>query len=133
MMPSPTHRGFIALISVLVISFMLMSLALLASENGLRTRMNTTVIEDRLVAAHRARSCASIALLRVAQDASYSPDKETVLLSRDQSCEIEEASGSDEHKMIRTNGRTGSSISRVYVEASIASTSAVTILTWFEI
>lgn len=134
MTSSATHRGFMALISVLVISFILTSFALLAGENGLRARMNTTAIEDRLVAAHRARSCASIALLRMAQDSSYSqgPDKETVLLASDQVCEIEEVFGSDERKVIRASGQAGASIARVYLEAAIASTSAITLLTWSE-
>ena len=132
MTPSPIRRGYIALISVLAISFAMMTIALLASENGLRARMNTSAFEDRIMAAHRARSCAFIALLYKAQEGSYRPEYEIVWLTEKHRCVIEGVLGTDEHMTIETNARVGKSISHVHMEAVFALTPAITITGWLE-
>lgn len=121
MTPYMPHRGYIALISVLTLSFMLMTFGALASENGLRARWNTIALEDRIAAAQRARACASAALLTLAQDRSYrfAPNGETMQLSPELICTIEEASEMGDRLFIKTSAQVGTSVSRLRVEAEI--------------
>lgn len=128
------HRGYIALISVLIISFLLMVFAVLAGENGFRTRMNVTAAEDRLSATHQARSCAFAGLLFLAQDSSYELREfpETVWLTGQEACTVEGALD-DKHVSITASGRTSESTTWVQVEGYFASTSALTLSKWLEI
>lgn len=132
---TPLQRGYVALISVLIISFALMTLAMLAGENGFRARMNTTALEDRLAASHRARSCVSVALLQTAQDSSFrpGPEGEAIWLTQEQACTIGEISGDDELLVVRTSAVVGAGVGRVHVEAKFEPTSEVTIMKWTEL
>jgi hypothetical protein len=128
----PHHRGYIALISVLAISFMLMTFAILASENGFRTRTNTTALEDRLAAAHHARTCSFLALLLLAQDESYHSTDMTVWFSSNAACTISNAIKNDMKANTDAGAQVGTSMSAVHAEAAFASTSIVTVTKWFE-
>ena len=125
-------RGYIALTSTLVISFILMTFAVLAGESGFRALMNTLNLENRQTAAHAARSCASIALLLIAQDSSYDSREGNgeVQLTEDLKCVIEEVHEENGNFLVETSSMVGTSVSRVQIEGVISPSSTISITKW---
>jgi len=130
MTPSSPQRGYIALTSTLIISFALMTFAMLAGESGFRTAMNTIGLENRQIAAHAARSCASIALLLIAQDSSYESAATEVNLSKNLTCVIEEAHEENDEFLVKGSAMVGDSMSTVYIEGTLSASSTVSITRW---
>ena len=69
----PLHRGFIALISALLISTVLLGLAATLCMSSLFARLDALSQEYHRVALGLAESCAQVALLKVAQNYAYDP------------------------------------------------------------
>ena len=63
------HRGFIALISVIVISAIMMGLVTARAAAGLNARENALIEEDALLADAAAHACRSLALLAISEGA----------------------------------------------------------------
>lgn len=63
--------GFVALISAVIISAILMALAYSLSLSGMFTRFNVLDSENKKVSAALARSCLDTALLKIKQDSGY--------------------------------------------------------------
>lgn len=67
------NGGYIALISAIIISFILISLTFTVSASGYFSRTNVSYIEYKRVSLGLAESCANAALLKVAQNYNYTP------------------------------------------------------------
>ena len=79
-----TQRGFIALISSVVISTILLGLALTAGASGALSRIDALNSEYKRVSLALAESCANTALLKIAQNYNYTPGAgETVSIGTD--------------------------------------------------
>lgn len=129
---STLKRGYIALISTLVMSFMLTTLAILAGESGLRTVMNTSDLVNHRIAVHAARSCAHIALLSITQDSSFEGQGEELQISADAVCIIEEARESNDTFLIQVRGVAGRSVSRLQVSGTFSEMYTPQINVWQE-
>ncbi|MCI0542707.1 hypothetical protein L0Y69_03085 [bacterium] len=70
--PQKQH-GFIALISVLIISVVILGLTSLVNMTGFFSRFNTLKTEQKRVSLSLAESCANTALLNIAVSNTYAP------------------------------------------------------------
>jgi hypothetical protein len=68
-----TAKGFIALISVIIISVVLLALASTLGSSSLLSRFDTLNSEFKRVSLGLAESCTSVALLRIGQNYAYDP------------------------------------------------------------
>lgn len=86
-------RGYIALISAIIISFILISLTLTVSASGYFSRANVSSIEYKRISFGLAESCANTALLNVAQNFYYVPPLGGEIVPvGDETCTIKTAS-----------------------------------------
>ncbi len=67
------QQGFVALISVIILSASLLILVALISIAGYYTRFNVLDLEDKQVSVALAEGCTETALVRIAQNSSYAP------------------------------------------------------------
>lgn len=81
--------GYVALISAIIISFVLTGLAFTASRSGFFARFDSLNAEYKRVSKGLAESCVNYALLELAQNPDYS-ENETVVLASDKSCRIDQ-------------------------------------------
>ncbi len=85
--------GYIALISAIIISFILISLTFTVSASGYFSRANVSNIEYKRVSLGLAESCANAALLKVAQNFYYVPPVGGEIISvGSETCTIKTAS-----------------------------------------
>ncbi|MFZ2621123.1 MAG: hypothetical protein WAX85_01335 [Minisyncoccia bacterium] len=93
------NKGFIALISVVFISTILLLVAVTLSLSGFYGRYNIldSELKDRSFAL--AEACADTALLKLANDSSYNPIDEIININID-SCLIKSVAVSDSNKII---------------------------------
>ena len=131
------QRGYSALISTLLLSAILSVLVFSASANAFLSRQNTTASEQYLQAIQLANSCASVALVNLAEDTAYSPKVGGDLISvlPHISCYIDSVTLAGNSATVHTHARVESSHAFVEVAATIdpSSTTVVTILNWNEI
>jgi len=65
------HRGFVALMSVIIISAILLVLVFTLGVSSFFNRFNVLDAENKRVSLGLAEACVSVAMLKVAKDASY--------------------------------------------------------------
>jgi len=70
---NPSQKGYIALISAIIISFILIAVVFVANTSGYFSRFDSQNGEYKRIALGLAESCANTALLKVAYDPSYIP------------------------------------------------------------
>jgi hypothetical protein len=148
-------RGFIALMSVIILSAMLLGLVSTANTAGFFARFNALNAEYKQVAFGLAESCANVALLSLAQNYAYDPTlnaayvpSQGLLVSLDaDSCYIQSitdvGAGSPNFRtvLITTTAGYQGSFSTVEVEATVVNPSnpgsnppsAITINFWQEV
>jgi hypothetical protein len=84
-----SNGGYIALISVIIISLILVGLTSLLSSGGYFTRASAANSEYKRISLGLAESCVNAALLKIGQNFDYSPELEGgVVQIGDQNCEI---------------------------------------------
>lgn len=85
------QRGFIALISSIILSIILLGLTLRVSSSNFSARANTLHAEFKSISVALARSCSQSALLMLSQEYWYVPDEDgdTVSIGEDK-CIIKE-------------------------------------------
>ena len=145
-----SKNGFIALITVIIISAILLGLASAANTAGYFNRFTALDAEYKRTAFARAESCSNVELLSLAQNYAYAPAPNTpVALVGSTKCTINSitdvgpALSSSRTVLITTSATYGEAFSTVEVEATIANpsvaapgnsaTPAVTILSWQEV
>lgn len=82
-MQKQNTRGFIALMSSVIISTVLLGLALTAGASGAFSRFDALNAEYKRVSLALAESCANSALLKIAQNYNYAPAGEVVTIGVD--------------------------------------------------
>jgi len=129
--PTP-HRGYVALFSVLVLTVLLTLAGATAGLSGFLARMNATDAENRLVAMHRARSCAAAAFLLAAQDPTYEASNAIIWLTVEENCRIDSAQSQGNEVQVRASGSHGVSTAAVEA-AAVITASGLSITLWDEI
>lgn len=83
-----THRAYIALVTIFLLSLTLTSFAITATQSSFYSRMNSTDLENRVIAKHAARACGAAVRILIVQDSSYYPDTDgdVVRLSKESTC-----------------------------------------------
>lgn len=81
-------RGFIALLTTIIISAILISLTFSVGSFGFSSRIDSLHSEFKIASSLNAESCAQIALLRIGENYSYTPTigGETISIDTDSSC-----------------------------------------------
>ena len=95
-------EGFVALISVVLISAILMLVATSLSFSGFYGRYNVLDSELKAQSKTLAQSCVDTALLKLAHDYTYNPLHEIISIGEN-SCTIESLMASGTQKILRTN------------------------------
>ncbi len=86
-----TNRGFIALISAIIISAVLLTLSASVSVGSFSSRFSALNAEYKQVSLSLAESCVNMALLKIGQNYSYTTTGDTVAIGAD-SCSIKSVS-----------------------------------------
>lgn len=131
----PLQRGYAALISMLVFTFVLTFAAIAAGESALFVRLATTDLENQMVARQRSQDCGAIALLLLAQDPSYRSAEhgDPVFLAADKECWIQTIESPGDDLQLRTFGREGESTSLLGTYVKFDTNSIPQVLRWEEI
>ncbi len=120
-------RGFVALISTLIIATALTGLAMEASKDAYYARLSVLHAAYAEGARLAARTCTNIALLRLAQDISYKPppNGETVPLGKKEGCRIDSIIEMDDTYIINSSSLVKESFSswtiRIYLDDGVPS------------
>ncbi len=75
------QRGFMALISTIIISIILLSMAVSLNLTNFYAQSNTLDSEFKEISFNLAESCIQIALLKIIQNPNYHPDSEVVKIN----------------------------------------------------
>ncbi len=94
------QRGFMALISVILISAILMLIATSLSFSGFYARYNILDSEFKTQSTELAKSCIDAALIRLAHDYAYIPQNNKIFFGND-SCAFESVLSSSSQKIIQ--------------------------------
>ena len=95
------QEGFIALMSAVVISILVLAITLSLGMSGFFGRFNVLDSEFKERTFALAEACGDVAILKLAQDASYNPSNEVVNVGSD-SCTIVSLTTSGSNKIIKT-------------------------------
>lgn len=128
------HRGYIALITAILISVSLLTLVIAVSLEGYFSRFSVLESELKEVSAYLAESCFNTAVLELAQDEDYN-EARTVKVS-DQECSIVSitSSGSfSERRIIEVQGVYKESYTNLEIEIEMDSLPEVDIFAWEEV
>lgn len=143
MEPTIKTRGFIALITVIIISVVLLGLVSASNTAGYFNRFNGLSREYKRTAFGLAESCINKALLTLAQNYSYAPQGSVAVQLGSNSCTIASITDTTSTATSRTvhivaNAQYKSAFSTVEAEVNIAnplvasSAPAITINSWVE-
>ena len=131
----PDDRGFIALVTALIISVALVSIVLVAGTGSFYARMDSLGMLQSMEARSLATSCVKVALLALATstdpDSFVISDREVAIESADeQYCTIDSLSQQSGAIIIRTHASVSDSYGAVEARASLPPT--ISILSWNE-
>ena len=127
-------RGYIALFTVLILTFALTLLAAIAGEAAFFARMNTSDLGYRRAALHLARSCASVGLLRGAQDSDFSVAAPGIDMpvGDTASCHLDSAETRNSVIFVTTTGRVGTATAHVTASGIVSNTGPFRLKSWKE-
>ena len=141
------NKGFIALITVIIISVVLLGLVSASNTAGYFSRFNRQEAEYKRMAFALAESCGNMVLLHLAQNYSYTIPQHTQVVLGPDTCIVESlqdvsTTPSSRTVLITTSAHYVDAFSAVEIEAAIAnpavadlsrgSTPAITIISWKE-
>lgn len=129
------RRGYVALITALMLSVMLATLAIVAAAAAISSRHYVSDAEDYLAAAHQARMCAALALVRLAQDVPSQPSlgHKEVRIGSNATCLMGDITAFGTHAEIKTSARRGHSMRHLMVEADVGGGSIPRLERWLEL
>jgi len=122
------ERGFVALMSVIIIGAVLLAVVIGASLTGFYSRYNVLDFELKERSASTADACADQALLELANDATYAGGTTLSLNSLDK-CSIGPMSGTAE-KSFQIQATSSDAVTNLAITARAAD---LTIISWREI
>ncbi len=97
------EKGYIAITSVIVITFLLISIATSLGFAGFSARFDILDSESKEISSALAVSCLNKAILNLSQNLFYSPENEIVPVGKE-NCAIISVSNSGGNKIIKTQG-----------------------------
>jgi hypothetical protein len=128
---SNKKRGFVALISVIIISAILLLVATSLSFSGFFGRFNILESEFKERSSALADACVDSVLLSLAQNPSYNPTLPlTVPVSGNDNCTVVYIATPGSTKVIKTKGTYQQAITNLQV---VVNTSDLTVVSWEEI
>ena len=95
------QEGFVALMSAIVISSLLLALTFSAGFSGFFARFNLLDSESKAKSLALAEGCLDTAIARAIEDSTYNPNNENVAIGSD-ACVIVSVSSSGTQKVIKT-------------------------------
>ena len=110
-----SESGFIAIMSVIILSVLLLAISFSLSTSGFFARANITDSESKEHSLALAESCAETALFKIASDGSYNPLNQLVSVGGDQ-CTIVSVSGNP--KVITAKGTYQTAVTLIQVTAA---------------
>jgi hypothetical protein len=122
------QRGFIALMSALIISAVLLLMATSGSFAGYYSRTNSLNSEFKARSAALADACANQTLLALANDSTYTGNATTTVSGSDV-CWTGPITKSGGHFSFKTRGYVGKAYTALYV---VANTADLSIVSWSE-
>lgn len=130
-------RGYVALISTLIISAVLMTAVFTASSSAFLSQQNSFSVEKYMEARQLANACASIALLYLSEDSTYRPKTtgDSITVWNDSNCKIESVTFNGTTATIKSSAYSSSNYAFIEVIATIdaSSNTAIVITSWKEI
>lgn len=127
------QNGYIAIISAIVISIVLIAITLTLSFSGFFLRFNILGTEYKKVSYALAQGCVNTALVKLANDPSYSgPEDITLDAMANKKCKIISVTGSGNSRTIKTQSVYQNSFTDLQVNASITA-SNITPTSWIEL
>ncbi len=132
-----TNRGFIALISVLVISFILLGLTAAANTAGFFARFAQLDLAYQQQSYVLAEGCANVALLNLQQNYSYAPTNQQITIGNN-ACTIvsvttQSATASSKQVTIQTKAQYNHTFTNLSVTATIQNPSVASAYTGADI
>ncbi len=127
------QRGYVALMSALIVSALLMMLVFAANSDAFIARTDLSHAEDHLQAKHFANACGSIALRILTLDSGRLSSSTPLKIQLDEhaTCSIISGTVSGNTAETAVRARSGNSISLVRIHASRASSTATFIPTYW--
>lgn len=97
------QRGYIALISAIVISILLLAITTTLSFSGFYSRFNVLDFESKKISSQLARACINSAILKIISNPNYTGAEDIVLdVTSNKKCKIVSAASSGNQKIIQT-------------------------------
>lgn len=130
------QSGYIALVSVIIMSAVLLLLIVAVSGTSVLSRLNVLTYQYKEVSRGLADGCVDAALLRLINNSGYSPSNEAVLVGS-QSCTIVSVTPSGGQNIIQVQGiypatGNGRSYTNLQVRVTV-STGSLVIHSWEEV
>lgn len=137
---TPTHShnqsGYIALVSVIIMSAVLLVLIVSVSGTSVLNRVNVLTYQYKEASRGLADGCVDAAFLKLINDSNYSPSNESVLLGS-HSCTIVSVTPSAGQKVIQVQGvypKTGNGRSYTNLQVRVTvSTGSLVVHSWEEV
>ncbi len=125
---SNTRRGYVALTSILVISFLVMALVFAVSLSGFFLRENILDSYAKAVSVETADACVYLALLKLAQNRSYQGN-ETIIIDAE-TCDISQIQADDDELEISVSAGSAGAVTRIFV---IVNADDLSLVSWKEV
>jgi hypothetical protein len=124
------QRGFIALISITIVSVVLFVSTLSLAQFGIASRFFMLDIENKIASEKLAEACVEYAQISVYNDPYYILDTPRVVLVGKASCSIISITKNGNESTIRTKGTRGDAVTNLEV---VVDTTTGNLLSWEEI
>jgi hypothetical protein len=122
------HSGYIALISAIIISALLMMTLQVASLSGFFARFNALDSESKEISAYAAEGCVRITLLKLAEDFDYAGNENQLIGSRP--CKISVIETIGNYKIIESQSIINSTYTNLRVRID---KNTFSIISWQEV
>lgn len=131
-----TTKGYIALITVILISASLLTTVVAVSFQGFFSRIHILESEQKEQSAYLAESCINTAILKIAQDVDYLQNTSETITVGDKTCEIVSVTNGlvfVSNRLIKAQGHFKEAFTNLAVEINPASLPSVAIVSWNEV
>lgn len=126
---SKKSSGYVALTSILVISFLMMILVFAVNFSGFYFREGLTDYYLKEVSRELAEGCAYAGLLKLTRDKDYLGN-ETILVSDSESCQINSVSVNSLSKDFQTSAASGLAFTKISISAN---STTLEVISWQEV
>jgi len=131
-----TQKGYIALITVILVSASLLTVVLAVSHEGFFSRFGVLESLQKEQSAYLAESCINTAILKIAQDTNYLENTTKTIKVGIHSCEIISISTGSvfmSNRVIKSQGRIGDVYTNLVVEMDPSKLPLIDIVSWAQL